>query len=289
MKMPSNKALMVNGTAVMIIGAAVVTQIKSMLFKPAMAACSERYDKAVALGVERDGMLLTASDVQAAAASTNSGVMENLTLMRVTDGPAPNALAIAIRAGSTHPEHAKEPRGGISFPWRPRALPESVSASCLSYDIFLGPNFDFGQGVGTLPGVAGSSPVMGAPVNEKLRVHFGWTTKGVPRIRSALTTEKDAAVRDSVWGESPLPRGRWVRIDQEVILNTPTKKDGVLRFFVDGSLVAENRSVVLRHSADGTIEGVLSDIHFGASTSLVDGRAMKDERILLTPYELRWK
>jgi hypothetical protein len=289
MKLPSNKALMFNGAAVMIIGAAVVTQVKSLLFSPGLAPCSERYEKAVALGVERGGVLLTAADVQAAAAGADSGVMENLSLMHVNGGPAPNALAISLRAGSAHPEHTKETRGGISFPWKPRALPPSVPAACLSYDLFLGPNFDFGSGSGTLPGVVGSSPSLGAAENEKFRVYFGWTAKGKPRLRSVLTNEKDAAVRESIAGEAPFPRGRWVRIDQEIILNTPMKNNGVLRFFIDGEVVAEKKDVMMRHSADGTIEGVLSDVHFGVSTSIADGRAAKDEQILLTPYELRWK
>jgi hypothetical protein len=289
MKLPSNKALMVNGAAVMIIGAAVVTQVKSLLFSPAIAPCSERYDKAVALGVERGGVLLTAADVQAAAAGADSGVMENLTLMHVKDGPAPNALAVAVRAGSMHPEHAKETRGGISFPWRPRALPPSVPAACLSYDVFLGPNFDFGPGAGTLPGIVGSSPAVGAQDNEKFRINFGWAAKGMPRLRAVLTSEKESPIVQITSGETALSRGRWVRIDQEIILNTPKKSDGVLRLFIDGSLIAEKLDAILRHSADGTIEGVLSDVHFGASRSAVDGRATKDEQILLTPYELRWK
>lgn len=289
MKLPSNKALMFNGAAVFLIGAAVVTQVKSFLFKPTIAPCSERYEKAVALGVERGGVLMSAADVQAAAAGSDSGVMENLTLMRVAGGPSPNAIAVSLKAGTAHPEHTKIDKGGVTFPWRPRALPASVPAACLSYDLFLGPNFDFGPGTGTLPGLVGSSPNAGAAQSERFQFNFGWTAKGAPRLRSVLTAEKDGNVRDSISAETALPRGHWVRVDQEVVLNTPKKRDGVLRFWLDGELMAEKRDVMMRHSADGTIEGVMSDVYFGTSTTGSDGKSAKDEQVMLTPYELRWK
>jgi hypothetical protein len=282
MKMPSNKALMINGAAVMIIGGAAITQIKSYFFLPTIAACADRYPKAVALGVERNGVLLTASDVQAVAAGADSGIMENLTLMRVKGASSPNAIAVSLRSGTSHPEHTKLDRGGISFPWRPRALPQSVSAACLSYDVYLAPTFNFGSGGGTLPGLVGSGQ------NEKLQINFGWTSKGTPRMRSVLKTETNTS-RDSVWSGNPIPRGRWVRVDQEIVLNAPKKTNGLLRVWLDGDLVAEKRKLTLRNSADGTIEGVLADVYFGVSTTDMDGRAMKDEQILFTPFELRWQ
>ena len=85
--------------------------------------------------------------------------------------------------------------------------------------------------------------------------------------------------------------GRWVRIDQEVVLNTPGQDDGAVRLWVDGTLRTQLPKAVLRHSADVGIQGVMADVYFGGQVydgRVSEGKALKDEQVQLTPFELRW-
>ena len=43
-----------------------------------------------------------------------------------------------------------------------------------------------------------------------------------------------------------LPKGRWVRIEQELVLNTPGQADGIARLWLDGDLKAEGTGLKLR-------------------------------------------
>jgi hypothetical protein len=83
-----------------------------------------------------------------------------------------------------------------------------------------------------------------------------------------------------------IPRGKWVRIDQEVVLNTPQKQDGLVRLWVDGSLRIEGKEAELRYSREVGFTGVMGDVHFGGN--FMGGVARKDETVWLTPFELRW-
>lgn len=53
-------------------------------------------------------------------------------------------------------------------------------------------------------------------------------------------------------GSDVLVVGRWHQIDAEIRMNTPGLADGVLRLWVDGQLVIDQRSVLLRTTAHPT-------------------------------------
>jgi hypothetical protein len=286
MKLPSTKAIALNGAAVMVIGAAVVTQIKSIFHKPVIASCASYYENAVGLGIERGGQLVSAVDIQAGSAGADYGVLENLSSKRLKDGPAPAAFVISLPKDSAHPDHSRATKGGIAFPWRPRSLPAAAPSVCLSYNIYLPDTFDFGRGGGTLPGVSLSS--QDATSNETVAIHFAWGYAGAARTRILTQSNKDLR-RDSVDSEQKLPRGRWFRVDQEIALNTPGKADGRVRLWLDGELAAESAEVNIRSSAAVKFDGVLADVHFGGSKTGSDGIAAKDEVVMITPFELRWR
>jgi hypothetical protein len=291
MKLPSTKSMILNGAAATVIGMAVVTQIKSF-FKPnTIPSCPQRFEGAsgVALGIERGGKLLQASDIQSASNGTDYGVLENLSVTRVQSGPAPNAIAITLAAGKGQADHPKTP-GGVSFPWRPRALGENVETACLSFDVFLPADFNF-NAVGTLPGFYGASVSEGADNEERFTANFSWGADGRAYMNVGMST-KTGWTLGYVSGEATLPRGRWVRIDQEIYLNTPKVADGWAMFWVDGELKASAENIMFRESGDNKIHGVKGDVFFGAplqGRTHGSGQATKDERILMTPFELRWR
>ena len=81
-----------------------------------------------------------------------------------------------------------------------------------------------------------------------------------------------------------LPRGRWVSVDQEVILNTPGKSDGVLRVWLDGRLSFENRTVAFRTDAAAAVRGILAEVAHARQPGARDDASP----VLVTPFEFRW-
>ena len=82
-----------------------------------------------------------------------------------------------------------------------------------------------------------------------------------------------------------LPRGQWVSLEQEIVLNKPGARDGALRVWADGALVLEKTGLVIRDKAQTQISGVLAE----TTLSLQAGTTLpKDQKILLSPPELRW-
>lgn len=290
MSMPSPKALVLNGGVLLIIGVGAVTAVKSF-FKPAIEVCTARYGRTVKMNVERNGGLMTPSDVQASVAGRDFGVMENVTVGRFEGAPSSAGFTVALKAGTSQADAERDAPGGMSFPWQPRTLPAGVKAGCLSYSVFLPPDFNFGD-AGTLPGLFGVSPSQGAAKDERFTTHLVWGGGGVFAAHASLSTKEgwltDVANNDPF---GPLPRGRWVRIDQEVVLNTPGKDDGAVRVWVDGVLRTQLPKSMLRYSADTAVQGVMADVYFGGQIydgRITEGKAIKDEQIRLTPFELRW-
>jgi hypothetical protein len=290
MSMPSPKVIALNGGVLLIIGLGAVSAVKSF-FKPAVEVCTARYARTVKMNVERNGGLMTPSDVQASVAGRDFGVMENVRIAKFDGAPSPAGFTVDIKAGTSQADAERDAPGGMSFPWQPRTLPAGVKAGCLSYSVFLPVDFNFGD-AGTLPGLFGVSPAQGVAKDERFSTHVVWGGRGVFANHASLST-KDGWLTDvsNVDQLAPLSRGRWVRIDQEVVLNTPGKDDGAVRLWVDGSLRTQLPKSVLRYSADTAIQGVMADVYFGGQIydgRLTEGKAVKDEHVKLTPFELRW-
>jgi hypothetical protein len=291
MKLPSWKFIAINLASLMIVAAAAATQFQAYFNPPTMPSCTARYTRAVQFGTEHAGVLLTSIDVQASSNGADVGVMENLSLQRFKDGPAKSGLAVALAAGSAQPDSKDGKGGGVSFPWSPRAIPEMLTAACLSFNVFLPADFNFGGG-GSLPGLFGVSPAEGLAQDENFKTHAVWSGAGRPMNHMHLfSTEKP--ITEYTWEDprDPLPRGRWFRIDQEVVLNTPKMDDGKVRIWIDGSMRGESTGANLRSSADVSIRGVIADVHFGGQVHRKEtgvGRAVKNEQIYLTPFVLRW-
>jgi hypothetical protein len=291
MKLPSPKVIAINLVCLFVLAFAVNTQIRAYFFPPQIDACPTRYAKAVRFGVERAGVILTASDVQAVSSGADAGVMENLAVERFKDAPAPTGFVVAIEAGSAQQNRDKVKGGGISFPWSPRTLAQGAAAACLSYHVFLPADFDFGGG-GTLPGLFGAGAPSTTTSEERFDTRVLWLAGGVPQMHQLLTG-KDASFTEATTTDAlgGLERGRWLRIDQEVVLNTPGTPDGRIRLWVDGVLRGEARNAEPRTQADTVVLGVMVDAYFGSQPHAGiggEGHATKNETIKLTPFEVRW-
>ena len=63
-KLPGKKALLLNGGVLVIVSASVIWALKSSFLSPDVAACSERYPRAVRIGLDRNGQAVDAAVVK---------------------------------------------------------------------------------------------------------------------------------------------------------------------------------------------------------------------------------
>ena len=82
-----------------------------------------------------------------------------------------------------------------------------------------------------------------------------------------------------------LERNRWYSIEQHVKLNSPDKKDGVLRVWIDGKLAFENRTIRYRTVDTLKIDRVWMNVyHGGKATAPVDYHLFIDNVVIAKDY-----
>ena len=281
MKTPSTRLLMLNVAAILVGLAAVAAVIRSFVVTPATTPCSERYVTTMVFPLERDGLVLSATDIHARTGGGDASGLENLEIIRLRKGPATAAMSVSLPKGAAAPNSGASPKGGVSFPWQPRALREQSSV-CLSYQVQLPGDFDFNLG-GQLPGIAGRSDQS----DDRFLVQAGWRQGGVIGASNfvMLGGKKWKQVAE---GDGPaIARGRWVRIDQEVVLNAPDQENGILRIWVDGALALDKSDFVYRNKPGVGLTGVAADVFYSGED--VAARSPADATVLLTPFEIRWQ
>jgi hypothetical protein len=269
MRVPSARVVLFNAAAVLVALAAIVAVVHSYLVSPSAAPCSGRYLTSMTFPLEREGVALTATDIQARAGGGDASLTDRLEIVRLEGAPAPVAMRINV------------PKGGMSFAWQPRSL-RGQEAVCLSYQLQLTANFSFGQG-GNLPGVAGQAEHGG----DRFVVQPTWTQGGVLTATSRTTTANKSATEVVNGDGSAIPPGQWVRLEQEVVLNAPGRMNGLLRVWLDGRLVVERADLAYRAAPDVGLAGVAAEVSYRARGTVP--RAATDTLALLSPFEIRWK
>jgi len=83
------------------------------------------------------------------------------------------------------------------------------------------------------------------------------------------------------------PLRRWVAVEQEVILNSIGKRDGIVHLCFDGQFAGESKGVALRNRSDLSLGGVLTDVQYGSVNNV--GTAPKGTKVRTTPFVIRWK
>ena len=165
----------------------------------------------------------------------------------------------------------------------------AAKAACLTYNVWLPDDFNFGTG-GSLPGLFGGettdAPTSNTPAGFSAR--NAWTEDGLAQVRTVTVTEPKGASYGVDPGRLQLERGRWIRLEQEVILNQPGEDDGVLRVWVDGKLRFENKAMAFRKNEQSLLRGVIADVHY-SNSALTAAIAPKTTALRLTPFELRWE
>jgi hypothetical protein len=85
-----------------------------------------------------------------------------------------------------------------------------------------------------------------------------------------------------------LSRGKWIDVEQEVVLNDPGKANGRIRVWIDGKLHYDAGNLTLRASDDVRVSGVIADTHYG-DKAMAWQAAPKDARVEISPFLLRWR
>jgi hypothetical protein len=285
--MRSPQFLLFNAAAALAGLAALVAAAWSTLMPASMAPCAERYHAMTAFGLERGGVVLTAADLQSSLEGKDVGVVDSVAIGPVKGAPAPLAMGVRLQKASVSNDGSATPfTGGTRFPWQPRALQGKTSA-CLSYSVLLPADFEFHRG-GVLPGISGADDKASG---DRFAVSFAWRSKDAGKEGGGVTlrvTENGATQGLPIERHAfDFPRGRWVKLEQEVILNDPKKADGILRVWVDGKLALDRDGLAYRDRPEVTVTGVSATVHYGHEDPAHG--APKDATIWLTPFEMRWK
>lgn len=266
MRLPSTKVILFNAGAIVVAGAAIFGAAHSMFTASATPPCGERYLKMTSFSLDRGGVILTSADLQAMSGGRDAGVMQNVAIVR-KDGPAPLAVEVNLQKGSSGRED------GMAFPWEPRAL-AGKTAACLSYHVFLPRDFDFRRS-GKLPGLTGGSE------QDGFAVPVTWDASG----RTGAFVRAASGPGVMALAEVKLPKGRWAKVEQEVILNAPRAGNGVLRLWVDGALAIERKDVRYRAGDEAGLSAVAAEVHYTGPAVAAD----KAAKLWLSPFEVRWQ
>ena len=231
---------------------------------------------------------LTPARLKKLAGGKGWGFAENVTVEAGGAADVPFALAIRLPKGSIDPKHPTAPLGGVGFRWR-AGIPKDATTACLTYRLKLPADFAFNKG-GKLPGLfGGDAPAGGKDVDGTtgFSVRLMWRAKGEGEVYAYIPGKPDGRGASIERGAWTFPRGRWVEMQLEAVLNTPADADGILRIWVDGKLRLERKDIAFRLHPSLGFDGVMADVFYGGKTA--DWAAPQDAVIRLTSFELGWQ
>jgi hypothetical protein len=282
-----SQAYLFNFAAVGVGAITIFLAVFGLRTKEIAAVCSERYGTAMQFSLQRSaGEPASVSELQARLGGRDWGVIENGSVVKTADGPS--ALALQVNLPKT--SDPKMPLG-LGFTWL-LAGAKTAKAGCLTYQVMLPKDFEYGEG-GVLPGLfGGDTPATPQGGKDIIKSSFGthviWDAEGRLSLRVASAAEQDSLVFKPI-GHIPavLVSGRWVPIEQEVVLNDEGESNGVLRVWIDGTLKLEATNIMWRKTTAGLLRGADVRAHFSRG-GLDVSRGPKSTNIRLSPIETRW-
>ncbi len=290
MKMPSSKAILFNGAALLVGVSALIVGLRTSLFDPGMPPCTERFSQGVRMQLARDdGTPLSAEDLQGRLSNTDWNLLDNARVVSLRSGPAKHALEVRLSGQSQAPsETTEEQKQGVGFLWSPQSMGRSSSA-CLAYSVYVPKDFAFGTGT-RLPGLMGSefsdAATAGRDRQLQFSTRYAWSGDGEGDVYAQLPDWQTGRPLGGKEGGFALARGRWVSLEQEVILNDPGKRNGVLRVWIDGKLQFRKTDLVFRQKPTTVIAGIMAETVAGQRRAAVKPGS---DQIWMTPFEVRWQ
>lgn len=285
MKLPSTNAMLFNGAALLIAGASVIFVVRSLIVYDDAPPCTERYAQGTRMSVDRDGQPLAGADLQSRSGGTDWSLLERAKVVKLKSGPAPFAIEFDLTGSKADDRDDSNGREGVGFHWAPRNLGQ-VGQACLAYSVFLPEGFEYGAG-GRLPGLMGiRADKDGNNAELAFSARYAWREDGAGDIHTHIAGLPEGRSLGNDRGGFNFPRGRWIALEQEVVLNQPGQKNGIMRIWVNGALRFEKSNVIVRDPAPAAITGVMSEVV--ATVKDVSPNA-KAQKIWITPFEMRWQ
>jgi hypothetical protein len=249
--------------------------------------CSLRYSAGTQISLTKpNGAPLMPAELQARVGIGERDMAEKASVVRLDKGPVP--IALDVKVGGP-----VETDTGISFLWSPTGVVTAPSA-CLSYRLLLPSNFDFGRG-GELPGLIGgvTGRTAGRDIESGFSSRFSWDERGGVGLNLATPSDKpDQSPINTFTVRSErgqLVPGRWIDIEQELVLNEPSAKNGLVRLWVDGRLVVTDKAVAWRGKGAPGLSGVTAGIGYRAGDPRYTTPAAKVTSVRLSPMRLSWQ
>ena len=194
---------------------------------------------------------------------------ENIEVISDPSRQFQQVLRVHYPEGSASPSVSRKkdrPLGGAQFYASLNIAP--TDALKLSYYVRFSDDFEFVKG-GKLPGLFGGSETSGGNIPDGTNgfsTRLMWRRDGDGEVYAYLPTSKNyvTSIGRGSWQFIP---GVWHHIEQEVILNDPDQKDGMIRLWVDGELVVEKDNLTFRTTEDLKIEGIFFSTFFGGGST----------------------
>ncbi len=287
MTIPLKLVANISGISAILIASAYIAN--SFISPDVEALCEARYSGATQLTLRNsDGAIMSPIEFQARVGSNEWGMLQNAKIVESSDAPSTEILEVSLHKGTGNGFDEAIPRGGIGFRWTPIEMTSATSA-CLHYDVWLPEDFDFSSN-GMLPGLfSGSSfdPRSEAEKGTGFGTRLSWGKDG--KVLVVMQSPGEAGWKVTPMGKTgrKLTTGRWMSVDQEIVLNAPEKSDGIVRMWIDGQLIVEAKDKKLRDEDGILVAGVLVDVAYGGIN--ISGMAPKDSVVRLSPFSLRWQ
>ena len=189
--------------------------------------------------------------------------------LRVNAG---GVIKVSYPAGSINPGNAHAPTGGAGFLYAgPPGQRRARTHACLAYEVKFPRDFDFVRG-GKMPGMyGGEAPSGGEAVAEHpgFSLRYMWRGNGLGEVYAYLPSKYELEYGESIGrGKIRFVRGKWHRLEQEIVLNQPGAADGILRVWEDGNKVIERRDILYWTQVRLGVAGLMFSTFFGGHEAI---------------------
>lgn len=287
MKIAGSNALFLNGAVAAVAVASFLFAGHAMFVEETVPSCSTRYVEGTRLSLDRDGEALSAADLQGQANGLDWGLSDRARIVALKEGPDRFALELDLASRKGEPRFGSRDHKGAGVMWLPQSTRAGRSA-CLSYSIYLQDDLDMQHAV-ELPGLVGAAPgvELRSDAAPAFTARVAWQDRGAIDVLARTSTKNQNHSVGNSRGKFDLKPGRWLAIEQEIVVNTPGVRDGMVRVWVDGGLRLERATSLLADTPEilPEIAGVV--LGAGPVGRAPDGRG-KPQKVWITAPELRW-
>ena len=281
------KSIAFNAAAGIVVLATGIFMLRSLFITEVVPPCSERYPAPTEFTLDNGTAPMSPVQLVGMIGGTQRGIYRNAKVVRVRDASGKHALKVTLRPDAENARTTGE-GNGIGFRWTPESMAGATSA-CLSYSVYLPKKFEFGGG-GVLPGLYAGEPVslnVASDGKTALAQRLVWRNNGRANLYAQLPGHEanGGAYLDTDGVE--FPRGRWVKVEQEIKLNDLGKANGLSRLYFDGEKVIEKQWMEWRKNGKLTLSGIHADVTYAMPRR--DLKPPKKTAVYITPMQVRWR